>query len=249
MSVSPTDSIISENTSVESQNQFNNLSLLRRYFVIFFTIWLFLSGCIFFHHGQIIQGIISFLGPNLTSGFKIISLDVTKPFSLLISASLFSSFIFLMPLLIYFSWKFVTPGLYHHEVTILKYHVIFLLLSIISLQLFSFFIVVPKALNFFLSFNIQYFGDMLDLFSLLQFILLIQKGFLICSLLPIVMSILLRFRFISLYAIERFRRWFYVGAFCVAMLLTPPDVISQCLMAIPLILLFELTIIFLKFLK
>ena len=225
--------------------KYSNLSLLRKYFYLCFVIWILLFFSVFFYHHIFLDFLVNYFSSNFDE-VQLVSLEVTKPFSLLLSASLYFSFILVLPLILFYFWRFISPGLYPHEIKVFKNHLVLSLLSVTLFQFFSFYFVAPTALKFFLNFNQAYLGNMVDIFSLAYFVFSIQKGFFICSLLPVFLSILLRFRVLSLYVVEQSRRWFYIGAFILAMLLTPPDVISQCLMAIPLIFLFEGTILFLK---
>lgn len=177
---------------------------------------------------------------------QLVNFDVTSPFSLLISLSMVTGFLVTLPWLCFFLWRFISPGLYEHERSFLRFSLVLLLCSTVILQIFSLGIVVPACLRFFIQFNQKYFGASIDIFSLISFIVTIQKGFLLCSLLPSVLAICLRLRLISLYTLEKWRGHFYILAFIVAMFLTPPDVISQTLMALSLIALFEITLYILQ---
>lgn len=223
----------------------SSLKKLRGLLLSYFLLWIGLSVVLLSFHHQII----AFFIHTLKSSFPeliLMNLEVTRPFSLVISVVLFLSTLFLSPFFLISLWAFIAPGLYPREKKILKFHVIFSLSCILILQLFSCFIVVPSALKFFLFFNAQYFDTTLSILSLMEFFYLMQKGFFFCSLMPPILSLLLHFQVVSFYTVEKFRPAFYVLSFVLAMLLTPPDVLSQVLMAIPLIALFELTLWLLK---
>lgn len=230
----------------QTQKKYESLLLLRKYFYFCFSVWLFLSFLIFINYQLILDFFVNYFSSNFDT-VQVVSLEVTKPFTLLLSGSFFLSFVLVLPIVLFYFWRFVIPGLYPHEVQVLKLHLVLTLASVVLFQFFSLFVVAPTALSFFLHFNQLYLGNMVDIISLTSFVLSIQKGFFICSLLPAVLSLLLRFRLLSLYTVEKSRRWFYLASFVIAMFLTPPDVISQCLMAMPLIFLFEGTIFILKY--
>lgn len=238
------DDLVS-NLEKNEPSSYRNLTTLRLYVQLCLFLWLVSTIVVFLNHQTLISAILQLFSQSFQS-WQVVSLDVTKPFSLLLSFSCFLGLLVISPVILVLTWKFITPGLYEHERRQLWLHLCVTLLSIIVLQAFSLLFVVPKALKFFLEFNQVYVGPIVDVFSLIDFITTIQKGFFICSLLPPALSLLLRFKVLSLYTVEKGRKWFYVGSFIVAMLLTPPDVISQCLMALPLIALFELTLVFLK---
>ena len=223
----------------------NCLLELRNIFFKYIILSLALSLVFLFYHHRIIECIL-FLLKTQFYDLKLVNFEVTRPFSLVLSLVFFLSLLILMPFFLYSLWSFIAPGLYAREKKILRFHLLFTFSCIVLLQLFSCFIVVPAALKFFLAFNGQYFEQTLTLLSLIDFMMVMQKGFFLCSCLPPLLSLLLHFQMISFYRVQRARPYLYVLCFTLAMLLTPPDVISQVLMAIPLIGLFELTLWILK---
>lgn len=239
----PQQSILKAVTNNTEIKRGSELKTLRSYAVFLTTLWLLFTGLFFYFHGHLADVLKNFFSPLLQEkNWSIINLQLTSAFSLLLSFSAFLGAIATLPFLLGLCWSFIHPGLYPHEKHTLALHLGITLLLVVVIQLFSFLFVIPSALNFFLGFHEQFFDKILDFQSLLGFILSIQKGFFLCSLLPVALSCLLRLKILSLHQIHQSRRIFYLLAFIIGMLLTPPDVLSQCLLAFTLIALFEGTI-------
>lgn len=176
----------------------------------------------------------------LPSSYQIISTQVTAPFTVLMKFSAFVSILICIPFLLYQAWSFITPALYRHE---RKVFIPLLLLSTFLFYLggtFAFLLVCPIALNFFYHFAPSNITVLTDLQAYYGFIIKMVLIFAFSFQIPIILFTLLRFELITSAQVSQKRPYIIVACFILGMLLTPPDVISQILLAVPLILLFEL---------
>jgi sec-independent protein translocase protein TatC len=151
---------------------------------------------------------------------------------------------------LYQAWAFVAPGLYEHEkrfaLPLILSSVFFLLVGIGFAYLF----VLPAAYSFFFSFAAGTGAEVMqDLQKYWDFTLSIFFGFGLTFEVPVVQMLLVKLGMVTTAQLREVRRYVIVGAFIVAAVLTPPDVLSQFMLAIPLILLYELGIYLSGFLK
>jgi sec-independent protein translocase protein TatC len=146
-------------------------------------------------------------------------------------------------------WFFIKPALLRKERQLVSGLVLSFLSLAITLQYACFSLAFPYALSFFLLFNKNIVESSVDLTDLLFFALSLHKGMFFISLWPYVLIFLMMQGLISLEQLCQSRRHIYVGAFIFGMLLTPPDVVSQCILAIPLILLYEGALISIAFIR
>lgn len=147
------------------------------------------------------------------------------------------------PVIFYQIWAFIAPGLYSHEK---KYVIPFTILSVfffVGGAIFGYFMVFPFAFEFFMSFNTE---DIVALPSMKEYLAFSTKlliAFGTAFELPIFIVFLARLGLVNVEMLTKNRKYVLVGAFIVAAILTPPDVITQTLMAFPLMLLYELGIL------
>lgn len=176
---------------------------------------------------------------SLPSNGLLIATQVVTPFTAPIKLALFTTTIFLIPFFLYQIWSFVKPGLYPNEKrTILPVLLLSTCLFYIGMA-FSHFVVCPLALNFFMQIAPKGVTVMTDITHYLDFILVLYFAFGVSFQVPIITFMLIRVGITSVESLKKQRPYIIVGAFVIGMLLTPPDVISQCLLAIPLLGLFE----------
>ena len=147
------------------------------------------------------------------------------------------------PVIFYQGWAFVSPGLYSHEKKHVLPFTIFSALFFLGGASFGYFMVFPLAFEFFMSFNT---ADITALPSMKEFLTFSTKlliAFGVAFELPIVIIFLAKLGIVNVTMLTKNRKYVLVGAFVVAALLTPPDVVTQTMMAFPLMLLYELGII------
>jgi sec-independent protein translocase protein TatC len=197
----------------------------------------------FYFSGDIMRFLSQPLYQALPPGTKPIFIDQAGAFFTLTKVSFLTAFLLSLPWVLYQAWAFVAPGLYQHEkrfaLPLIVSSVFFLLVGISFAYLF----VLPAAYKFFISFSAQTGAEtMQDLQKYWDFTLAIFFGFGITFEVPVVEMLLVKLGMVTQDQLRQARRYVIVGAFVVAAVLTPPDVLSQFMLAIPLILLYELGI-------
>jgi len=147
------------------------------------------------------------------------------------------------PVIFYQFWAFISPGLYSNEKKYIFPFTFFSVVFFVGGALFGYFVVFPFAFEFFMSFNNDQIRALPSLKEYLAFSTKLLLAFGLAFELPIFIFFLAKLGLVTVEGLARNRKYFIVGAFIVAAILTPPDVITQILMAIPLMLLYELGII------
>lgn len=185
------------------------------------------------------------------SNLKLYFLSPTEPFFTAMKISFLAGFILVSPFVFYQIWKFIEPALYEHEKKLAIPFVIFTTLFFMIGCLFSFYIVLPVALGFFINFgNIQLGAE--AIFAVKEYISFILKMIFAFGLtfeLPVILSLLARLGIVTPEFLRKSRPYFIVLAFILAAILTPtPDVFSQLMLAVPLIIFYEFSIIMAKIL-
>jgi sec-independent protein translocase protein TatC len=176
-----------------------------------------------------------------------IATEVASPFLVPFKLTIFLALFISMPYLLYQAWAFVAPGLYRNE----KRFALPLLLTSILLfyfgMAFAFFIVFPLLFGFFTSVAPSGVTVMTDISHYLDFILKLFFAFGLAFEVPIATILMVSAGIVSIESLSRKRPYIILGAFVAGMLLTPPDIISQILLAGPIWLLFELGLVFARY--
>ena len=184
-----------------------------------------------------------YLSEPLTRHFgedtTMIAIDVASPFLTPFKLVLMLSVFLAMPVILYQAWAFVAPGLYAREKKIAAPLLISSIILFYTGVAFAYFIVFPLVFGFFTSIGPENVKISTDIRSYLDFILALFFGFGLAFEVPIATIILVAIGFTTPKKLAEKRPYIIVGAFVVGMLLTPPDVISQVLLAIPVWILFE----------
>ncbi|WP_432471347.1 twin-arginine translocase subunit TatC [Amphritea sp. HPY] len=179
----------------------------------------------------------------LPEGTSMIATDVTSPFFAPFKLTLVASIFLAMPFILHQIWGFIAPGLYKHE----KKLAIPLLASSIFLfysgMAFAYFVVFPIIFGFFTSVGPENVAVMTDISSYLNFVLKLFFAFGVVFEIPIATLLIVWSGMTDVQSLRAKRAYVIVGCFVMGMLLTPPDVISQTLLAFPMWLLFELGIV------
>ena len=176
----------------------------------------------------------------LPAGSTMIATDVTGTFLVPLKVTLMSAFLIALPFVLWQAWAFVAPGLYQHEkrlvVPVLVSSCLFFALG----MSFAYFFVFPVAFGFFAGYTPVGVQMMTDIDKYLSFVMTMFIAFGLTFETPVVVVVLVRMRVVPLEKLRSIRPYVIVGAFVIGAIFTPPDVISQCLLAIPLWLLYEL---------
>jgi len=182
-------------------------------------------------------------------GSNLIAIGVISPFLTPLKMSLFLAIYIAMPYLLYQLWSFTAPALYRKE----KKLVLPLVLSSTMLfyigLLFSFYIVFPVIFTFLSSVGPASVDFAPDIQYYLDFILKVSFAFGVAFEVPIATILLIMFGATTAERLKKNRAYIIIGSFALGMILTPPDVISQVLIAIPIWLLFEVGLFFAPFFK
>ena len=181
---------------------------------------------------------------EMQMGGSMIATQVASPFLTPFKLALVAAVLIAMPYILYQFWAFVAPGLYRNE----KRLVFPLMISSSFLfylgMAFAYFVVFPLMFAFFQAVAPEGVEIMTDISSYLDFVLKIFFAFGLAFEVPIVTVVLVWTGFTTPESLVEKRPYIIVGAFVVGMLLTPPDMISQTLLALPVWVLFELGVVF-----
>ncbi|MGM0768792.1 MAG: twin-arginine translocase subunit TatC [Pseudomonadota bacterium] len=182
----------------------------------------------------------------LPVGQTMIATDITSPFFAPLKLALVLAVFVAIPVILYQLWSFVAPGLYAHEKR-LAFPLLFT--SVILFYLgaaFAYFVVFPLVFGFFTAIGPEGIVELPDITSYLNFVLKMFFAFGVAFEIPIATILLVLTGATTPADLAAKRPYIVVGCFVIGMLLTPPDIISQTLLAVPMWLLFELGIIFSK---
>jgi sec-independent protein translocase protein TatC len=200
------------------------------FFVVLFVLFFYFSN-----------GLFAFLASpmlKLLPG-KLLATNVASPLIIPLQLALYAALTCSVPFFFYQVWRFVTPGLYKTEKRTLPVLVTGSILLFVLGMMFCFYLVLPFLFSFFYQAVPGYVQFSPDIGSYLSFSLGLLFSFGLCFQIPIVIVFLVHYNLVSLKRLKAFRPYLIVSAFIVGMLLTPPDVLSQILLAVPICLLFE----------
>jgi len=183
----------------------------------------------------------------LPHGSTMIATDVTGTFLVPLKVTLMAAFLIALPFVLYQVWAFVAPGLYHHEKRLVVPVLVSSFLFFFVGMAFAYFLVFPIAFGFFAGYAPAGVQMMTDIDKYLSFVLTMFIAFGLTFETPVVVIVLVRLRVVSLEKLRAARPYVIVGAFVIGAVFTPPDVISQLLLAVPLWLLFELGLLLARF--
>ncbi len=181
---------------------------------------------------------------QLPDGSTMIATGVAAPFLTPFKLSLVASIFIAIPYIFYQFWSFVAPGLYQHEKRLALPLIASSVILFYSGIVFSFYVVFPLMFAFFTATTPEGVAMMTDISQYLDFILKMFFAFGVAFEVPIVTIVLTLTGVTNADKLAEKRPYVIVGSFVLGMLLTPPDIISQILLAIPIWLLFELGVIF-----
>ena len=179
---------------------------------------------------------------NLPDGTKLIATSVISPFMVPLKILLMTGFLIALPVVLYQAWAFVAPGLYTHEKKLVMPLVISSTLLFFIGVAFCYYFVFGQVFKFIQSFAPKSITAAPDIEAYLSFVLTMFVAFGLSFEVPIVVIVLARMNLVTIQKLKDFRSYFIVLAFIIAAIVTPPDVVSQLALAIPMVLLYELGI-------
>jgi sec-independent protein translocase protein TatC len=183
----------------------------------------------------------------LPAGSTMIATDVTGTFLVPLKLTLMVAFLVALPYVLYQMWAFVAPGLYQHEKRLALPVIVSSVFFFGFGMAFAYFIVFPVAFGFFAGYAPVGVQMMTDIDKYLSFVLTMFIAFGITFEVPVVVVVLVHLGVVELKKLRSIRGYVIVGAFVVGAIFTPPDVLSQCMLAIPLWLLYELGLVVARF--
>ena len=179
---------------------------------------------------------------HLPKGTTLIATSVISPFLVPLKITLMAAFLLALPVVLYQVWAFVAPGLYSHEKRLVMPLVISSTVLFFIGVAFCYFFVFGQVFRFIQSFAPKSITAAPDIEAYLSFVLTMFIAFGAAFEVPVVVVVLARMGIVSLERLKGFRSYFIVLAFIVAAVITPPDIVSQLALAIPMVLLYELGI-------
>lgn len=179
---------------------------------------------------------------NLPKGGTLIATNPISPFMVPIKVTMLAAFMFALPVVLYQIWAFVAPGLYNHEKKLVLPLIVSSTLLFFGGVAFCYFFVFGKVFAFIQSFAPKSITAAPDIEAYLSFVLNMFLAFGAAFEVPVVLVILARMGMVSVEKFKAFRSYFIVIAFVIAAVITPPDVVSQLSLAIPMCLLYEVGI-------
>ena len=176
---------------------------------------------------------------KLPAGGQLIATEVASPFFAPLKLAFFVAMVLAMPWLLYQAWAFVAPGLYRREKRLALPLLSSALLLFYAGCAFAFFLVLPAVFGFMAKVTPDGVAMMTDINAYLDFVLVLFLAFGLAFELPVAMLVLVLLGWVTPAQLREARGYAIVGIFVVAAIVTPPDVISQLMLAIPMCLLYE----------
>ena len=180
---------------------------------------------------------------KLPQGGQMIATDVTTPFFVPIKVTMMAAFLITLPYILYQIWRFVAPGLYAHEKRLVLPLIVASTLLFFCGMAFAYFAVFPMVFRFIVAAAPHGVAVMTDIDKYFSFVLSMFMAFGVAFQVPVAVVVLVRMGVVSVQTLREIRRYVIVGAFVIGAIFTPPDVVSQLMLAIPLCLLYEAGII------
>ncbi|MDN4053599.1 twin-arginine translocase subunit TatC [Massilia sp. YIM B02763] len=180
---------------------------------------------------------------SLPAGSKLIATGIASPFLVPMKITLLLAFLLALPWVFYQIWAFIAPGLYAHEKRLVLPLVISSSILFIAGVAFCYFFVFGRVFHFIAEFSPSSIAVTPDVENYLDFVMSMCLAFGCAFEVPVVVVILVRMGIVTVEKLRSIRPYAIVGAFVVAAIVTPPDVVSQLALAIPMCLLFELGLI------
>jgi sec-independent protein translocase protein TatC len=184
---------------------------------------------------------------QLPAGGQMVAIAVATPFFVPIKVAMFAAFLIALPHTLYQLWAFIAPGLYAHEKRSFAPLVLISTLLFLSGMAFAYFLVFPVVFGFLVGAAPEGIAVMTDIDHYLGFVMSLFLAFGISFEVPVAVFMMVKLGWVSTARLRESRSYVIVGAFIAGAILTPPDVISQFMLAIPLWLLYEAGILAAEF--
>ncbi|MDR6937200.1 MULTISPECIES: twin-arginine translocase subunit TatC [unclassified Luteibacter] len=185
---------------------------------------------------------------RMPHGAHLIATEVASPFVTPLKLAFFVALFVSMPMILYQLWAFVSPGLYRHEKRLARPLLVASLVLFYSGCAFAYFIVLPAAFKFLNAVTPEGVAMMTDITHYLDFVMLMFFAFGLCFEVPVAVVILAAIGVVDAEKLSKGRGYAIVGAFAIAAFITPPDLLSMIMLAVPMCILYELGLLAVRFL-
>lgn len=179
----------------------------------------------------------------LPEGTKMVAIGVITPFMVPLKVTAMVAFVLALPFILYQVWAFIAPGLYAHEKRLGIPLIISSTLLFMMGMSFCYFFVFGQVFSFITSFAPKSITPAPDIEAYLSFVMTMFLAFGLAFEVPVALVVLVKLGVVTVEKLKEWRSYFIVGAFVVAAVVTPPDVVSQLALAIPMCLLYEMGIL------
>ncbi|QPJ65926.1 MAG: twin-arginine translocase subunit TatC [Candidatus Nitrohelix vancouverensis] len=167
----------------------------------------------------------------------------TEPFFTAMKVSFMGSIFISMPMILYQVWEFISPGLKVKEKKITFMFVAFGTLFFLMGGIFCYFLVLPLGLKFLLTYGVNWWKMQVTIGFYFSFVVKLILAFAFAFQTPLLMVLLTKFGLVNTVKMRFYRKWAFLGAFALSAVLTPPDIITQVLLAVPLYGLYEFGVV------
>ena len=206
-------------------------------------------GVAYFFKEHVFYFLTSPLTENTNAPQTLIFTGVPELFFTYLKMSFFCGLFVGLPIILWEIWSFIAPGLYDHERRVVGPFIAVTPLLFYAGGAFMYYIVLPLAMDFFLMFQTENITALPSVKEYLAFLIKMLFAFGLAFELPVLLLLLMKFGVVSLQTIKGFRRYAIVFIFIASALLTPSDPMSQVVLALPLVILYELSILMAKFMR
>ncbi len=199
--------------------------------------------CLYPGPGDIYDFLAAPLTSALPEGTKMVAIGVVTPFMVPLKVTGMVAFVLALPFILFQAWGFVAPGLYAHERRLGIPLIVSSTVLFVAGMSFCYYFVFGQVFHFINSFAPKSITPAPDIEAYLSFVMTMFMAFGIAFEVPVALVVLVKLGVVSVEKLKEWRSYFIVGAFVVAAVVTPPDVVSQLALAIPMCLLYELGIL------
>lgn len=226
-----------------SENFISHLIELRTRLLHSFAALLLIFICLFPWAADLYALLAQPLLAKLPKGGQMIATDVTTPFFVPLKVALMTSFLIALPYILYQVWRFMAPGLYEHEKRLVLPLITASMVLFLCGMSFAYFAVFPVVFGFVTAAAPQGVAVMTDIDKYLNFVLSMFVAFGVTFQVPVAVVLLVKMKVATPAKLREIRPYIIVGAFVIGAIFTPPDVVSQFMLALPLWLLYEAGIV------
>jgi sec-independent protein translocase protein TatC len=185
---------------------------------------------------------------KLPQGAQMIATAVTTPFFVPMKVTMLTAFLVALPWMIYQCWAFIAPGLYAHEKRLIRPLLAAAMILFFVGMAFAYFVVFPVVFGFLVGSAPQGVAVMTDIAEYLNFVIGLFVAFGFAFEVPVAVVLIALMGWVTLDQLKESRSYVIVGAFVLGAIFTPPDIVSQCMLAVPLWLLYELGLLVVRWL-